>query len=58
MCQHCGKTEDHLLLHCEMAYQLWRFVFITFGVSWVIPRSIPDLLVGWWNWLGKHSFQI
>ena len=46
MCRHCGETVDHLLLHCEMAYQLWRFVFITFGVSWVIPRSIPNLLFG------------
>ena len=54
----CGETVDHLLLHCEMAYQLWSFVFITFGLSWVIPRLIPDLLFGWWNWLGKHSSQI
>ena len=58
MCRHCGETVDHLLLHCKMAYRLWSFVFITFGVSWVIPRSIPDLLFGWWNWLGKHSSQI
>ena len=58
MCRHCGETVDHLLLHCEMAYWLWSFVFITFGLSWVIPRSIPDLLFGWWNWLGKHSSQI
>ena len=58
MCRHCGETVDHLLLHCEMAYRLWSFVFITFGLSWVIPRSIPDLLFGWWNWLGKHSSQI
>ena len=58
MCRHCGETVDHLLLHCEMAYRLWSFVFITFGLSWVIPRSIPDLLFGQWNWLGKHSSQI
>ena len=44
MCCHCGETVDHLFLHCEMAYRFWRFVFITFGLSWVIPRSIPDLL--------------
>ena len=55
MCRHCGETVDHLLLHCEMAYRLWSFVFKTFGLSWVIPRSIPDLLFGWWNWMGKHS---
>ena len=33
MCRHCGETVDHLLLHCEMAYRLWSFVFITFGLS-------------------------
>ena len=45
MCRHCE----------EMAHQLWSFAFITFGLSRVIPRSIPNLLFGWWNWLGKHS---
>ena len=45
MCRHCGETVAHLLLHCEMAYRLWSFVFITFGLSWVVPRSIPDLLL-------------
>ena len=54
MCRHCGETVDHLLLHCEMAYRLWSFVFITFGLSWVTPSSIPNLFFGWWNWLGKH----
>ena len=58
MCRHCGKTVDYLLLHCEMAYRLLSFVFITFGLSWVTPSSIPDFLFGWWNWLGKHSSQI
>ena len=58
MCCHCGETVDHLLLHCEMTNRLWSFVFITFGLSWVISRSIPDLLFGWWNWLGKYSSQI
>ena len=58
MCRHCGETVDHLLLHYEMAHQLWSFAFITFGLSWVIPRSIPNLLLGWWNWLEKHSSQI
>ena len=46
MCRCCGETVDHLLLHCEMAYQLWSIVFTTFGFSRVIPRLIPDLLFG------------
>ena len=58
MCRHCGETVDHLFLHCEMAYRFWSFVFTTFGLSWVIPRSIPYLFFGWWNRLGKHLSQI
>ena len=58
MCRYCGETVDYLLLYCEMAYWLWSFIFITFGLSWAIPRSISDLLFGWWNWLRKHSSQI
>ena len=58
MCRHCGETVDHLLLHCEMTHRLWSFAFTTFGLSWVILRSIPDLLFGWWNWVEKHSSQI
>ena len=49
---------DHLLLHCELAHRLWSFALKTFGLSWVIPRSISDLLFGWWNWVEKHSSQI
>ena len=30
MCRHCGEMVDHLLLHCEIAYRLWSFVFILF----------------------------
>ena len=46
MCQHCGETVDHLHLHCEMTHWLRSFAFITFGLSWDIPKSIPDLLFG------------
>ena len=47
MCRHCGEMVDHLLLHCEMVHRLWNFALITFGLSWVTPRLIPDLLFGW-----------
>ena len=58
MRRHYRETVDHLFLHCKMAVQLWIFAFITFGVLWVIPRLIPDMLFGQWNWLGKHLSQI
>ena len=44
---------DHLMIYCEEAYQLWCFFFRSFGVSWVLPRRVIDLLFGWRNWLGS-----
>ena len=29
-----------------------------FGIDWVIPGSVVDLLFCWYHWLGKHSFDI
>ena len=58
MCRFCGETLDHLLLHCGKAHRLWSSVFRTFGIPWVLSRSVADFLFGWWNWLGKHSSNI
>ena len=58
ICRCNGKTVDHLLLYCEKAYRLWSLVFRSFGISWVLPRSIADTLFSWWNWYGKHSSGI
>ena len=55
MCRCNGEMVNHLLLHCEKAYQLWSLVFRSFGISWVLPRSVANTLFGWWNWFGKHS---
>ena len=58
MCRCNGKTVNHLLLHCGKAFQLWSLVFRSFGISWVLPRSIADTLFGWWNQFGKHSSRV
>ena len=29
-----------------------------FGVSWVLPKRVFDLLAGWRNWLGKYSSNV
>ena len=29
-----------------------------FGIEWVMPGSIVDLLFCWYHWLGKHSLDI
>jgi hypothetical protein len=39
-----GEYVDHLL-HCEGACALWIFFFSRyFGLSWVIPSRVVDLL--------------
>jgi hypothetical protein len=32
---------------------LWAF-----GVAWVFPEKIADLLFGWYNWVGKNSSKV
>ena len=58
MCCCDGETVDHLLLHCSLAQVLWSFVLMAFGIHWVTPRSVVDLLLGWRNWFGKHHSSI
>ena len=58
MCQCSGETVSHLLWHCDVASMLWSRALGAFGVQWVIPAAVADLLFGWWNWLGKHSSDI
>ena len=58
MCQCNGKTVDHLLLHCDIAYVLWSEVFKLFGAQWMMPLVVSDLLFGCRNWFGKHRSTI
>jgi hypothetical protein len=58
MCKHSGESVDHLLLHCEVVREVWNFFLQSFGVSWVFPESVSDLLFGWHNCWGKQSSRI
>jgi hypothetical protein len=35
---------DHLLLHCEVSRDLWSYIFSLFGIEWVMPRRVLELL--------------
>jgi hypothetical protein len=37
---------DHLL-HCEVTTELWGALLQLFGVTWVMPRRVSDLLGSW-----------
>ena len=56
MCRSHCETWDHLLIHCVLVAELWGFIFKMFGIQWVFPRRVVDLLFSWRNWFGKHSF--
>ena len=44
MCKCDGESVDHHLLHCLVATDLWFMVLGLFGVSWVMPKSVVELL--------------
>jgi len=45
MCKKSGESIDHLLIHYEVARELWSSILNLFGVDWVMPRWVNDLLV-------------
>jgi hypothetical protein len=46
MYKNCGETPDHLLLHWDIVRDLWNSVFRMFGVEWVMPTWVVELLNG------------
>ena len=44
MCKCNDKSVDHLFIHCLVAMDLWSMVLGLFGVSWVMPQSVVELL--------------
>jgi hypothetical protein len=52
MCKKSGESIDHLLIHCEVARELWSYILNLFGVEWVMPRRVIDLLNSWGVRLG------
>jgi hypothetical protein len=49
LCEADGESVDHLLLHCRVARALWNAFFNRFGLCWVMPCSVKQLLAYWWS---------
>ena len=45
---------NHLLLHCPIAYELWSMVFVFFGIHWVMPYKVSELLASWQGKFGRY----
>ena len=58
LCCRNAVSVGHLLLFCSIAHSLWMYMLQLFGIEWVMPGSVVDLLFCWYHWLGKHSSDI
>jgi hypothetical protein len=59
LCKKSGESIDHLLLHCEVARALWSYVLNLFGVEWVMPHSVLELLISWGAAIGsRHAKEV
>jgi len=47
ICKKSGKSIEHLLLHCEVARDLWSYILTLLGVEWVMPWRVLELLTSW-----------
>jgi hypothetical protein len=57
MCKRSGETPGHLL-HCDVTRDLWIMVFQMFGVEWVMPKRMVDLLTCWKRMVGQNDSNI
>jgi hypothetical protein len=49
LCESDEESVDHLLFHCGVVYALWNVIFSRFGLCWVMPDSVRELLACWWT---------
>ena len=55
MCKCNGESVDHLLLHYPIASDLWSMILVLFGVSWVMPKFVVELLARWQGHFGRNQ---
>ena len=55
MCKRNGESVDHLLICCTIAFDLWYMVFTLFGIHWVMPKIVGELLACWQGKFGRHQ---
>ena len=46
---------NQFLLHFPIARELWGMVFTLFGILWVMPRMLNDLLACWLCQVEQHQ---
>ena len=49
---------DYLVIFCPLADSMWMHMLQLFGIDWVMPGSVAELLCCWHHWLGKYNSDI
>ena len=47
LCKENEESADHILIHCGMTREFWTLLLSSFGVVWVFPASVRNLLLEW-----------
>lgn len=47
MCRCNWESVEHLLIHSPNAQDLWSSAPTAFGVTWVMPRQVIELMFTW-----------
>jgi hypothetical protein len=47
LCKKSEETINHIFICCEFTSEIWYLVLTLFGVSWVMPCNILELLHCW-----------
>ena len=55
MCKFDSESVGHLMTHCPIASNLWYSILVLFGVSWMMPKSIVELLACWEGNFDHHQ---
>lgn len=57
-CELEAETPNHLLLLCPYSWKVWSDILNWWGLSWISPGSIPDLLTWWYSFKPNHLGRI
>ena len=53
------ESIDYILIHCTKTKVLWELLFALFGVMWILPLSIREILLGWHgSFMGKKRKKV
>ena len=58
LCKVSAESVDHLLLHCPLAKELWDSILSLFGVSWVMPHQVRELITCWQCGFGRQQYSM